>query len=87
MRLPFFRTGAGERADPLFVLGELGRGTRPHHLAVVEHIGAIGDLNRGADILLHQQHGDALLAGRHHHAEDFLHDQRRETLAWLVQQQ
>src|SRR5262249_2834702 len=86
-RLPALGAGAGERAHALLVLAELGGGARIDDLAVVEHIGAVGDLDGRAHVLLDQQYRDALAARRGDDAEHFLHDQRRKTLARLVEQQ
>src|SRR5476649_2393663 len=52
LRLPILSAGAGERTNPFFVLGELGGGAGINHLAVVKHIGTVGDLNGGAHVLL-----------------------------------
>jgi hypothetical protein len=48
---PFLRAGAGQRTDPLFILGEFGGEARIDHFAVVEHIGAVGDLDRRPHVL------------------------------------
>src|SRR3974390_2231382 len=62
VRLPPFGAGAGERPHALLVLGKLGGRARINHLAVIEHVSAVGDLYRGTHVLLYEQHGNALLA-------------------------
>ena len=44
--------------------------------AVLQHVAAMGDLERGHDVLLDQQDGEALLVQAAHDAEDLLHDGR-----------
>ena len=57
-------------------------------LAVVEHIGVVGDLEaHAAHVLLDQQHGNSLARIVDDDAEDFADDQRRQALGWLVEQQ
>ncbi|GAC1601599.1 MAG: hypothetical protein NVS4B10_13650 [Myxococcales bacterium] len=58
---------------------ELGR--------VVEHVDAVGDPDRGADVLLDQQHRDTLLAHVGDDLEHIADDQRREALGRLVEEQ
>src|SRR5579883_2823374 len=84
---PLLGAGAGERANALLVPGEFGCLAGIDHLAVVEHIGAVGNLDRGAHVLFDQQHRDAFLTGGDDHLEDFLHDQRRQALRRLVEHQ
>src|SRR6185312_7104259 len=87
VRLPLLGARASQRPHAFLVLGEFGGRPGPYYLAVIEHVGAIRDLDRGSHVLLDQQHRNALLARRGHDAEDLLHDQRRKALARLVEQQ
>ena len=84
---PGFGAGAGEGSDALLVLGKLGGGARIDDAAVIEHIGAVGDRDCGAHILLDQEDRNALLARRHDDPKHLLHDQRRQALRRLVKDQ
>ena len=48
------RADAGERTDALFVLGEFGSLAGINHTSIVEHVGAIGDFDRGTHVLFDQ---------------------------------
>ena len=55
--------------------------------AHLQHVAAVGHLQRGARVLLHQQHRHAVLAQRRHHLQHLAHDQRRQAERGLVQHQ
>src|SRR5687767_12716985 len=85
--------GAASAADAEVCRRYLTVGAQPlgraleHHRAVVDDIDAVGELQRHLGVLLDQQHADALaleLADGAHHG---VHDQRREPLRRLVEQQ
>src|SRR6516165_2678185 len=84
---PFFRACAGERLDPRLVGGELGRRTGIDDAAVVEHIGVVGNLQAHSGILLDQQDRNAFVAHLCHDLKHLAHDQRREPLRGLIENQ
>ena len=61
---PGLGAGTGKRAHPGLVGSELGSGALIDDAAVVEHVGSVGDLDGGANILLDQKHREAGLPGR-----------------------
>ena len=52
-----------------------------------EQIGAVDDLEHLLDVLLDDEHGEALCADAAHELEDLLDDERREARRGLVHQQ
>ena len=52
------------------VLEQRGAAALLAHLAVLQHVGAVGDLQRLADVLLHQHHAHALGVDLLHLLED-----------------
>ena len=52
--MPLLGAGAGERLHPRLVGGKLAGRPGIDHVAVVEHIGVVGDFERHAHILLDQ---------------------------------
>ncbi len=57
------------------------------HAALDDH-GLLGQAQRHLGMLLHQHQGNALLLGHPpHRRRQFLDNDRRQTLEWLVQQQ
>ena len=61
------------------VVQQLHAGAVHDDAAVLQHIGAIGELERGRHILLDQYHGEPTLIERANGTEEFLHDGRRQT--------
>ena len=55
--------------------------------AGLQHIGAVGEIERHSGVLLDQQHGRALVADALQDVEDLLHQPRRQAQRGLVQQQ
>ena len=55
--------------------------------AVIQHIGVVGDLQTHPRVLFHQQHRHALGLHLLHDAKHLAHDQRRQALRWLVENQ
>ena len=62
-------------------------GDHVDHPAMLHHVVAVGDRRGEAEILLHQQHGEAAVLDLADGAADLLHDDRGEALGRLVQQQ
>ena len=62
MLFPILGAGAGERAHPLLVLGKFGGGAGINYLAVVKHVGAIGDLDGGHGVLVYHYGKNTALA-------------------------
>src|SRR6266481_704506 len=59
-----------------------------HDAPGLEHVAPLGGGERGGHVLLHQQHGEALLAVEHlQHVEDRVHDARHDAQARLVEHQ
>src|ERR1700733_8540159 len=85
VHVPFFGAGAGEFAHPLLVRAEGARVALVDDPAVVQHIGAIGDLDRRAHVLLDQQNRNAFAPRRDDDFEHVLDNQRREPLRRLVE--
>ncbi len=67
----------------------LERGVRDHvdHPAVLDHVVAVGHRRGEAEVLFHEQDGEALLAQHADGIADLLHDDRRQALGRLVEQQ
>ena len=57
--VPFFGAGAGEFAHPLLVCAKGAGVALVDDPAVVQHVGAIGDLDRRTHVLLDQQDREA----------------------------
>ena len=53
---PGLGAGTGKRPHPGLVGRQLGSGALIDDAAVVEHVGSVGDLDGGANILLDQEH-------------------------------
>ena len=74
------------RLEQLGVLAQLGRVARGDDLAVSEDVAAVGDPERGEDVLLDEQHGHAPLVGDlTDRREQLLDDDRRQPEAHLVE--
>src|SRR5580692_485569 len=85
VHVPFLGAGAGQFAHPLLVGAEGARIALVHDPAVVQHVSAIGDLDRRAHVLLDEQNREAFPPGRDDNSEHVLDNQRREALRRLVE--
>src|SRR4051812_4540554 len=83
--IPFLAACAGERLDASLVRGERGRGSMEDDGAIVQHIRTVGDLEAHADVLLDEQHRDAFAPHLRDDPENLAHDQRRQALRRLVE--
>lgn len=59
-QIPFFSARTGKGSHPLFIGAEFGGRTFVDDASVVQHVGAVGNFNCGADILFDQQYRNAL---------------------------
>ena len=71
--------------NPRRVGGEFSRGAGINDVAVIEHIRMVGNLKADADVLLDEQHGNALCAHLRHDAEDLPRNERRQSLRRLIE--
>src|SRR5258708_4504835 len=67
------------------ILGELLRGPLQRHLAALQHICLLGDLQRHARVLLHQENGGAPAVDVADDVEDLPYQQWREAHRGLVE--
>src|SRR5215471_11679661 len=81
------------RSHPQMPMQHLGlrahhrRGQLFDHVAVVEHVDAVGEAHGGGDVLLDHQDGLSRLGEVAANGEEVAHDDRRQPLERLVQQQ
>ncbi|KAG0945729.1 hypothetical protein G6F31_014412 [Rhizopus arrhizus] len=66
---------------------QFAAGAGQRHGAVLEHVAVLGDLQRLAHVLLHQEQGQAVGVDGAQRTEDLLHDDRRQAHRRFVQQQ
>src|SRR6185369_3678014 len=86
-RSALLATRAEIRLDDARVACQLGRGPLERDLAHLEDVAVVGDLERGARVLLDEQDGDAGRAQSGDRREDVADDERREAEARLVEHQ
>src|SRR5260370_23806287 len=84
---PFLDAGAGERPDPRLVGSEFAGGSGIDDGPVIQHIGVVGDFEAHPRILFDQENRNALGLHLLDDTKHLAHDQRRQTLRRLIENQ